>query len=96
MIMMNEKLQADLANRLKRIEGQVRGIHRMIEEDRYCMDILAQTRSISAALRKVESLVMENHLNTCVADAMRSVDEREQSEKVKEIMTVLSDMRKST
>ncbi len=66
----------------------------MVQEDRYCMDILAQTRSITAALRKVENLVMETHLHTCVAEAMRSADEHDQDEKVKEIMTILADMRK--
>ncbi len=94
MNMMDEKQKTNVANRLSRVEGQVRGIRRMVEEDRYCMDILAQTRSITAALRKVENLIMETHLNTCVADAMRSTDERDQDEKVKEIMTVLADMRK--
>jgi len=92
--MMDEKQKSDVANRLSRIEGQVRGVRRMVEEDRYCMDVLAQTRSITAALRKVENLVMETHLNTCVADAMRSTDQRDQDDKVKEIMTVLADMRK--
>ncbi len=91
---MDEKQKSDVANRLSRIEGQVRGVRRMVEEDRYCMDVLAQTRSITAALRKVENLVMETHLNTCVADAMRSTDQRDQDDKVKEIMTVLADMRK--
>ncbi len=93
--MMDPKQKTDVENRLSRIEGQVRGIRRMVEEDRYCMDILAQTRSIAAALRKVENLVMESHLNTCVAEAMRSQDDREQDEKVKEIMTVIADMRKN-
>ncbi len=93
--MMDPKQKTDVENRLSRIEGQVRGIRRMVEEDRYCMDILAQTRSIVAALRKVENLVMESHLNTCVAEAMRSRDDREQDEKVKEIMTVIADMRKN-
>ena len=95
MVMMDPKQKTDVENRLSRIEGQVRGIRRMVEEDRYCMDILAQTRSIAAALRKVENLVMESHLNTCVAEAMRSQDDREQDEKVKEIMTVIADMRKN-
>ncbi len=93
--MMDPKQKTDVENRLSRIEGQVRGIRRMVEEDRYCMDILAQTRSIVAALRKVENLVMESHLNTCVAEAMRSRDDREQDDKVKEIMTVIADMRKN-
>ncbi len=66
----------------------------MVEEDRYCMDILAQTRSVASALRKVEDLVMENHLQTCVKEAMRSDDNDRQEEIIEEVMTVLSGMRK--
>lgn len=84
-----------LSDRLKRIEGQVRGIHKMVQEDRYCMDILAQTRSIMAAMRKVEDQIMENHLHTCVREAMVSSDQNEVNEKVSEVMTVVSSLRKN-
>ena len=92
--MMDPKQKVKVSARLKRIEGQVRGIERMVDEDRYCMDILTQTRSIFAALRAVEDLIMENHMNTCVLDAMRSGGESERREKVDELMTVLSQFRK--
>ncbi len=81
--------------RLKRIEGQVRGLQKMVAEERYCLDIVAQTRSVAAALRGVENLVLENHLNTCVADAMKSPDEEEQRKKVAEVMAVIAQTRKS-
>ena len=92
--MMDEKQKIKVGARLKRIEGQVRGIERMVEEDRYCMDILTQTRSIVAALRAVEDLIMETHMNTCVLDAMRSGNDSERHDKVDELMTVLSQFRK--
>ena len=92
--MMNEKQKQQVQTRLNRIEGQVRGIRRMIEEERYCMDILTQTRSIAAALRGVEDLIMEQHLETCVADAMKSNDDGQKREKVDEIMEVISKFRK--
>ena len=92
---MDNTTQGKAIDRLKRIEGQVRGVVRMLEEDRYCMDILAQTRSIMAAMRKVEDQVMENHLNTCVREAMESGDEKERTDKVNEVMTVLSGIRKN-
>ena len=63
-----------LANRLKRIEGQVRGIHRMVDEGRYCPDILTQLASIHAALRGVGKVLMRSHLQHCVTDALRSGD----------------------
>ncbi|TVQ23371.1 MAG: transcriptional regulator [Spirochaetaceae bacterium] len=92
---MDEKMMRALSDRLKRIEGQVRGIHKMVQEDRYCMDILAQTRSIMAAMRKVEDQIMENHLHTCVREAMVSSDEHEVNSKVGEVMTVMAGLRKN-
>ena len=90
-----EEKQKDLAlRRLRRIEGQVRGIQKMINENRYCIDILTQTSAIVAALHGVEDLVMENHLNTCVAAAMRSNDPQNKAEKINEMMTVISKFRK--
>jgi len=80
--------------RLRRIEGQVRGIQKMLEEDRYCVDILTQISAVVSALHAVEDLVMVNHLNTCVADAMKSNDPDEKSEKVDEVMSVISKFRK--
>jgi len=60
--------------RLKRIEGQVRGLQRMVDEGRYCPDILVQLASVHAALRGVGKLLMRNHLQHCVTDALRSGD----------------------
>jgi len=93
--MMSPEQTAKTVARLKRIEGQVRGLQKMVEEERYCLDIVAQTRSVAAALRGVENIVLENHLNTCVADAMRSPDEEEQRKKVAEVMALISQTRKN-
>ena len=60
-----------LQARLRRIEGQVRGVQRMIDEDRYCIDVLTQVNSIKAALDKVALLLLEDHVDHCVADAVR-------------------------
>ncbi len=92
--MVQGKEKQQIASRLKRIEGQVRGILRMVDEDRYCMDILAQTRSIASALRSVEDIIMENHLNTCVKHAFESSDPREKQEKIDEVMTLFSQYRR--
>lgn len=91
--MMNEKEKKQVNDRLKRIEGQVRGLQRMIEEDRYCIDILSQTASVISALKKVEDKVMEQHLRTCVADAMNKGGDHKE-EKIGEVMEVLSKFRK--
>jgi DNA-binding FrmR family transcriptional regulator len=60
-----------LQARLRRIEGQVRGVQRMVDDDRYCIDILTQVNSIKAALDKVALLLLEDHVDHCVADAVR-------------------------
>ena len=92
--MMDEARKAKVDARLRRIEGQVRGIRKMVAEDRYCVDVLTQTASVAAALRAVEDLVMEQHLETCVADAMRSDDAELKRTKVTEVMDVISRLRK--
>lgn len=71
--------------RLRRIKGQLEGVERMIEENRYCMDIVTQIRSIMAALRSAEGLVMERHLRHCVTDAINAQDERLTEEKIVEL-----------
>lgn len=63
-----------LVDRLKRIEGQVRGVQRMVEEERYCPDILAQVAAVQASLRGAAGVLLQGHLRHCVTDAMRSRD----------------------
>lgn len=65
----------DLLKRLRRIEGQVRGIQRMVEEDKYCVDVLVQVAAVRAALYKVGFNILENHAHGCVLKAVRSEDE---------------------
>lgn len=77
---------SDCLKRLSRIEGQVRGVSRMIDEQRYCIDILTQIRAIKAALNKVESEILKDHADHCVADAIQSGDETEQKKKFNELI----------
>ena len=71
--------------KLNRIGGQVEGVKRMIEEGRYCPEILAQLKAIRSAVRTVEAHVLENHLNHCVADAMSAGNKKEAQKKIDEI-----------
>ncbi|WP_188384803.1 metal-sensing transcriptional repressor [Ornithinibacillus halotolerans] len=73
-------------NRLKRIEGQVRGIQKMVEDDRYCADILVQISAINAALKKVGYQVTERHMKHCVTDAVQSGQGEEAIDELMEIM----------
>ena len=79
-----------LITRLARIQGQVGGIARMIEEDRYCMDVLTQIQAIKAALRKVEEEVLKSHSNHCVATAIKSGDVKEARAKFAELVDLFS------
>ncbi|BDW82840.1 transcriptional regulator [Erythrobacter sp. Dej080120_24] len=85
---------ADKVKRLNRISGQVRGVAQMIEDDRYCMDVLHQIQAIKAALAKVESQVLKDHAACCVAEAIASGDEKEQREKFEELVDLLERTRK--
>ena len=75
-----------LLKRLRRMEGQVRGIEQMVEDDRYCLDIVQQVQALTAAAREVSLMVLEDHLRGCVHDAMQ---ENEGDAAVKEMVTVL-------
>ncbi|HXF55337.1 MAG TPA: metal-sensitive transcriptional regulator [Hyphomicrobiaceae bacterium] len=76
--------------RLGRIEGQVRGISRMVEEDRYCIDVITQISAVRAALRRVEEEVLRDHVAHCVEEAIASGNAAEQRRKVAELMEVLA------
>lgn len=84
----------DKIKRLNRIAGQVRGVAQMIEDDRYCMDILHQITAIKSALAKVESQVLKDHAACCVAEAIASGDELEQRRKFEELVELLETTRK--
>ena len=79
-----------LRKRLRRAEGQVAAVGRMIEEDRYCVDVLMQVRAAMAALGKVGHIVLENHMDTCVTDAFRADDDAARKAKVRELMEVFA------
>jgi CsoR family transcriptional regulator, copper-sensing transcriptional repressor len=78
------------AARLSRIEGQVRGLAKMLEDDRYCIDVVNQVQAVIAALRKVESEVLKDHISHCVEHAIRSGDKKAQREKVGELVATLA------
>ena len=85
---MREETREQVLQRLRSILGHLRGIQRMVEEERYCIDILKQTKAVQRALSKVDGLILENHLQTCVTTAMRSQDEDERSRVVGELVQV--------
>lgn len=79
-----------ILKRLSRIEGQVRGIARMLDEDRYCIDVVTQIGAVRAALRRVEEEILRDHVAHCVEHAIASGDRTDQRRKVAELMEVMA------
>lgn len=77
-----------ISRRLKIIEGHVRGIERMVAEDAYCIDVMRQIQAVQAALNKVNSIILENHLNSCLITAVRGEDPEARERVLKEISDV--------
>jgi DNA-binding FrmR family transcriptional regulator len=87
--MQSETKKACLS-RLSRIEGQVRGLAKMVDDDRYCIDVVNQVQAVIAALKKVEGEILKDHIAHCVEHAIRSGDKRAQREKVAELVSTLA------
>jgi DNA-binding FrmR family transcriptional regulator len=85
---MQESSLPDILARLKSVEGHVRGVQRMVTEGAYCMDIIKQNLAIQRALEKVNSMVLDGHLNTCVTTAIRGDDPAERERVIREILQV--------
>ena len=80
--------------RLARIEGQVRGVSKMVSDDRYCIDVIRQVQAIKAALAGLENTVLDDHIATCVDHALTGSDVSERREKVEELVAVLGGRKK--
>lgn len=89
---MHEATKSEVTKRLRRIEGQVGGLLRMVEYDRYCVDVLTQINAVRAALHKVEERILRDHVAHCVADAFASGDATDQRHKVEELITTIGKM----
>ena len=83
-----------LLNRLRRIEGQVRGVSQMVSDDRYCIDILHQVQAVKAALAKAETEILKDHAACCVAEAIASGDASEQRTKFNELVELFDKVKR--
>jgi DNA-binding FrmR family transcriptional regulator len=86
---MRKDIKASCLKRLQRIEGQVRGLARMVEDDRYCIDIVTQVAAVRAALRRAEEEILRDHVAHCVEGAIASGDKADQRRKIAELMDVV-------
>ena len=91
---MQTKTKKNCVTRLARIEGQVRGVRKMIEEDRYCIDILTQINAARGAFDRVEQEILREHLQSCVTHAFHNGSLRERKRKIAELITVLDSPRR--
>ena len=87
---MRKGIKASCQKRLSRIEGQVRGLSKMVDEDRYCIDIVTQIAAVRAALRRLEEEILRDHVGHCVEHAIASGNRTEQRQKIEELMAVVS------
>ena len=88
--MIDNETKVKALGRLRRIEGQVQGIQRMVEEEKYCVDILLQLTAVEGAVEQVQRLLLGRHIESCVADAIRSGSTRDRQKKVDELLEVFS------
>jgi DNA-binding FrmR family transcriptional regulator len=89
MVAMRDGVKKSATARLSRIEGQVRGVARMIGEDRYCIDVMNQLEAVKAALKKVEDEILRDRIEHCVEHSIMSGDRKDQRQKVAELVQVL-------
>ncbi|HLF26454.1 MAG TPA: metal-sensitive transcriptional regulator [Anaerolineae bacterium] len=85
---MDAQAKETLKRRLKSISGHVAGIERMLDQDAYCIDVIKQVQAVQAALNKVNDLILQNHLHTCVIDAVRGDDRKQRERVLEEIVDV--------
>ncbi len=85
---MQDETKKEICTRLKSIEGHVRGVCRMVDEDAYCIDVIKQTIAVQRAMDKVNALILSDHLNTCVTTAIRADDQRERERVLAELVDV--------
>jgi CsoR family transcriptional regulator, copper-sensing transcriptional repressor len=88
---MNIEIKTQLLNRLKTVEGQVRGLQRMVDGEQYCIDILRQVTAAQRALDKVNAVLLENHLETCVTTAIRSDQQSERERVIRELVVLFTE-----
>ncbi len=91
---MRDDTKSVARKRLARIEGQVRGVARMVDEDRYCIDVVRQVQAIKAALNGLETVIIDDHLDTCVEHALAGKSVAARREKVDELVAVLGGRKK--
>ncbi len=91
---MKQDAKKQILNRISYLSGHLEGVKKMVENDKYCVDIIEQNMAVISALKKVNEVVLENHLNTCVTEAIKGENKKERKEKIKEILELFKNSNK--
>jgi len=91
---MKKSFKKQILNRMNYLSGHLEGIRKMIKGDKYCIDIIKQNEAVIAAIKKLNQMVLENHLNTCVTQAIKSRDKKEKTKKIREILEIFQNSTK--
>lgn len=87
---MRSEIKSDVVNRLRSVNGHLQGILNMVEDDQYCIDVINQVQAVQAALSKVNLMVLDDHMHSCVTEAIRSEDQKERERVLAEIHSVFA------
>ncbi len=85
---MRKSTKKQILNRVSYLSGHLEGIKKMIKDDKYCIDVIKQNEAVMAAIKKVNRIILENHLNTCVTEAIKGKDKKERKKKIKELLEI--------
>lgn len=88
--MMDEKTRTDISRRLASAAGHLKGVQRMVDDDAYCIDVIQQIEAVRSALHKISTMVLDNHLHTCVTAAIRGDDPDEREQLLREVTSVFA------
>ncbi len=88
--MAKKDFKRETLNRINYLTGHLEGVKRMIEEDKYCIDVIKQNEAVIAAIKKLNHLILENHLHTCVSDAIKGNDTKERRKKIQELVEIFN------
>jgi DNA-binding FrmR family transcriptional regulator len=93
---MKKAFKKQILNRMNYISGHFGGVKRMVDNEKYCVDVIKQNQAVIAAIKKVNELVLENHLDTCVTEAIKSKNEKERKKKMKELLEIFKNSERLT
>jgi len=91
---MRNSIKKQVLNRLNYLTGHLDGVKKMVQEEKYCIDIIKQNEAVIAAIEKVNEMILENHLNTCVTQAIKGKSEKERRKKIKELLEIFKNSTK--